>query len=122
MHSIDWSVFITIFLSKFTLSLGLWIYFYYILSISLIRIEFSLLLKLLNFYKIAEFLNASISDIDEFMFSTVLLSRFWFIMLLFDRRFLPHFVPDIFRDVRDVDCIYFDLLGTDGSGNDLLLS
>jgi hypothetical protein len=90
------------------------------LSISLIKIEFSLLLKLLSFSKIAGFLKASIYV--EMMLSAVWFARSLFIMWLFEWRFLPVLVLDIFRDVSEVDWTYFDLLGTEGSGKDLLLS
>lgn len=43
-------------------------------------------------------------------------------MWLFDERFFEGLAVDTFLAVRAVDWLYFDLLGTEGKGKDLLLS
>lgn len=52
---------------------------------------------------------------DEFTF-------YFVIIWLLDERFFDGLAVDIFLAVKAVDWLYFDLLGTEGKGKDLLLS
>ena len=104
-------------------------YFYYILSNSLIRREFSTLLKLLNFSnKVVLFKNfSSIGSLAwRFCYTDLCIPYFYRLVKiwLFEDRFFVVVLEEFnLRAVSDVDwLLYFDLLGTDGNGKERLLS